>query len=163
VMISFADGDMRSGLMSDDSYVISFGWGDGSKSTQSLAAGNGQVAVGSHVYKNAGKYNVTILMTDDDGGSASGGLVVSVNASASPYDRLIRYLEGLGLPKNVLASLEAKLAGLQALLVKHDYWGLAGKIGAFMNEVRAQRGKKITGQFADEMLRLAILLLASFK
>ena len=162
VSMAFMDGDLRDGLVSDDSFIVEFGWGDGSSSLLGLGVGSGQVVVGSHVYKAAGVYTVSIKMTDDDGGGASGGLVVSVSAPLFSFGGLRGYLEGLGLPKGTVTSLEAKVSGAQAAFDAGNYHGAAGKLGAFMDEVRAQRGKKIPAAGADELLRLAGGLLGSF-
>ncbi len=70
ITVTFMDGDPRSHL-SFDTYVAIFSWGDGLQSSYNLPNGT-QVVTGVHVYSQAGVYTVTITITDDNGGSATG-------------------------------------------------------------------------------------------
>jgi hypothetical protein len=72
VTVTFFDGDLRNvNVMSTDTFVAVFEWGDGTQSSIFLPSGS-QVVVGTHVYTTAGVYTVTITLTDDDGGSTTG-------------------------------------------------------------------------------------------
>jgi len=51
-----------------DTHSAVIGWGDSASSTGSCAAGT---CTASHTYAAAGVYGVTIVLTDDDGGSAA--------------------------------------------------------------------------------------------
>jgi hypothetical protein len=161
VTVAFFDGDAREQLSSLDSFVVVFSWGDGSSSQMSLPAGSSQ-AVGSHRYASAGLYEVGVTVSDDDGGNASGSLQVNVSAPLFSFAGLLEYLRGLGLPKGALNSLEVKLSAALAAFNAGQYQAAVGKLGAFLNEVRAQWGKKIPAGAGNELLRLAAGLLKRF-
>jgi hypothetical protein len=56
------------------SYAVN--WGDGARTTGTTAAA-GALAV-SHTYKQAGAFNITIVVTDKDGGTGTGGYTLTV-------------------------------------------------------------------------------------
>jgi PKD repeat protein len=72
-----------SGTFSDpgtaDSFTLALNWGDGSSSTQTLAAGTRSYSA-SHAYAAAGTYDVMVTVTDRDGGSGSQTATVFVAA-----------------------------------------------------------------------------------
>jgi hypothetical protein len=71
VTVLFFDGDLRSWISSTDTFVATFDWGDSIQSYIALPSGS-QVVTGTHVYTTPGVYTVTITITDDDGGFATG-------------------------------------------------------------------------------------------
>jgi hypothetical protein len=56
-------------------------------------------------------------------------------------------------------SLEAKISNLVAAYDADHLNAAQGILGAFINEVQAQRGRTITGDAADQLLGYAFLLL----
>jgi len=66
-----------------DRHVASIDWGDGT--TEPVAAVGGSVT-GTHVYADNGEYKVTVTVTDDDGGSGSDTLIVTVDNVAPEVD-----------------------------------------------------------------------------
>jgi hypothetical protein len=73
-------------------------------------------------------------------------LAASVRADL-PLDiaHLIGQVKARKLPRGNENSLLAKLTGAQHNLDAGDHAGVCGKLGAFIHEIHAQRGKKITG------------------
>jgi hypothetical protein len=69
-----------------DTHTATVNWGDGSptqNATVSEAMGAGAIG-GTHTYADNGLYTVTVIVTDDDGGSASGTFKVTVN-NVAPF------------------------------------------------------------------------------
>jgi YVTN family beta-propeller protein len=65
---------------------------------------------------------------------------------------LIASVEALDLPHGIENSLLKKLTGAQKKLDAGHLHGACGKLGAFVNQVRAQSGKKIDADDADELI-----------
>jgi hypothetical protein len=65
---------------------------------------------------------------------------------------LIASVEALDLPHGIENSLLKKLTGAQKNLDAGHLHGACGKLGAFVNQVRAQSGKKIDADDADELI-----------
>lgn len=95
-----------SGTFSDpgtaDTYTVTFAWGDGSTSSQSLSAGV-RAFSGSHDYLTAGTYAVTVTVTDRDNGAGTQSASLVVTARNTPPS-------GLSLSTNV-AGLSATVSG----------------------------------------------------
>lgn len=95
-----------SGTFSDpgtaDTYTVTFAWGDGFSSVDSLVAGT-RTFSGSHSYVTSGTYNVTVTVTDRDNGAGtqSASLVVTARNTAP---------SGLSLSSNV-TGLSATVSG----------------------------------------------------
>lgn len=60
-----------------DGHVANISWGDGLSTTMDLPAGEYQVN-GSHTYESAGVYTIILTVTDDDGGSDSKSIEVTM-------------------------------------------------------------------------------------
>ena len=61
----------------DDTHTATIDWGDGAVETGTVEQAAGTV-IGNHVYGDNGTYTVTVALTDDDGGTGSGALLVTV-------------------------------------------------------------------------------------
>lgn len=79
---------------SDETFLVTVDWGDGTSAPATPAtidrlgrAGQTTLASldASHVYEAIGSYNVTVTVTDDDGGEASETFVVDVLPPRSPF------------------------------------------------------------------------------
>jgi Tol biopolymer transport system component/streptogramin lyase len=67
-----------------DIHTCAINWGDGSTSAGSVMETNGSgFCGGSHTYATAGTFTVRVTITDDDGGSASSTINVTVNGSTA--------------------------------------------------------------------------------
>jgi len=66
--VEFFDGDMRSGILSEDTHTATFYWEETAYTDYDLAVGE-CIVTGSYIYSEAGVYTVLIIITDDDGGS----------------------------------------------------------------------------------------------
>ncbi|MBE3137895.1 MAG: PKD domain-containing protein [Thermoplasmata archaeon] len=72
LMVNFFDGlpDPRGMIASLDTYTATFSWGDGSSTEFSLGVNEFNFS-GTHVYTEAGAYQINITIVDDNGGEAS--------------------------------------------------------------------------------------------
>ena len=81
--------------------------------------------------------------------------LVTLLGSPSPapptIDDLVALVQSLGLPQGIRTSLSAKLSNAKASLDAGHTPAACGLLDAFINEVHAQSGKKITMVQADEL------------
>ena len=68
---------------------------------------------------------------------------------------LIANIEDLGLPKGTKNSLISKLNNVLDSLERMNERAAANKLNAFINDVEAQRGKKLTKEEADQLIAIA--------
>jgi hypothetical protein len=85
---------------------------------------------------------------------ASSPLGVAVDAPATPptIADLIDSVEALELPHGIENSLLKKLTGAQRNLDADDLDGACDKLASFLDQVRAQSGKKIDAADADDLI-----------
>ncbi len=70
-------------------------------------------------------------------------------------DGLIALVRGMNLHKGIENSLISKLRGAKAALERGQQHVAINKLNAFINQVKAQRGKKVTEDQADELIAYA--------
>jgi len=82
-----------------------------------------------------------------------GGRRVDLRAPPPPTiaDLVAEVTEG-GLPRGTERSLLAKLKGAQRKLDADHLNGACGSLGAYINEVRAQSGKKLEAAYAEDLI-----------
>jgi probable HAF family extracellular repeat protein len=84
--------------------------------------------------------------------SGGSGAVLLTPASIVLIDDLVGLVESFDLPHGLENSLVKKLQNALAALEAGDTVTACGLLGAFINETRAQSGKKLTVEQADEMI-----------
>jgi len=93
-----------------------------------------------------GDASVTLTATDNHGASNSCVATVTV-VDTTPC--LIALVQSLGLPSGTANSLSVKLQGAAGALDRGNLQAACGNLGAFLNEVNAQTGRKLTAAQAD--------------
>jgi virginiamycin B lyase len=94
------------------------------------------------------------------GASGPEGIAVDASTTAPPppptIADLIAEVSGAGLPHGIERSLLAKLEGAQRKVDADHLNGACGSLGAYVNEVRAQSGKKLEAAYAEDLILEAI-------
>src|SRR6266404_3458135 len=93
-----------------------------------------------------GDTSVTLTVTDNHGLSNNCVATVTV-VDTTPC--LIALVQSLGLPSGTANSLIVKLQAAASALDRGNIQAACGSLGAFLNEVNAQEGKKLTAAQAD--------------
>ena len=140
-----------------DAHMADIHWGDGDI-WSGVLTGTRSIT-GSHVYAWSGDYNIEILVTDDDGGSDIAEFVVTVLAVPDVMVLTLgAELGAMGLPagtmKGLQASLDTAAAALQDANQNNDA-AAVNALEAFINELEAQRDKKIPGGVCDMLIARA--------
>jgi hypothetical protein len=109
-----------------------------------------------------GSYVFSLVVNDGAVDSAPDSVTITATAGsiAAQIQSLIDQVESLGLPKGQENSLEAKLRAALASVQRGNESSARGQLGAFVNEVQAQRGKKIPTADADELIAAAQQIIA---
>ena len=80
---------------------------------------------------------------------------VLVYCPTEETEHIIEDIEEMGLPQGVENSLVSKLENAIDSMERGQYNAAANQLNAFINQVEAQRGKKITEEQADELIAAA--------
>ncbi|MFH1724487.1 MAG: PKD domain-containing protein [Elusimicrobiota bacterium] len=134
-----------SGSSDPDGTIVSYDWDFGDSATASGASVN-------HPYAEAGVYTVTLTVTDDLGTSAADSLIVTVRTPEQGLADLEDVVSDLPeVPAGTTSSLGSKLDNALESLESGDTTAAVNKTRAFINQVNAQRGKKLTEEQADQL------------
>ena len=101
---------------------------------------------------------MTCTASDGAGNIGYGSFTVLVKGAAGQLTDLLAQVAGVG-PGN---SLSAKVQIIQAKVAAGDQASACGALGAFVNEVKAQTGKKISPLQASQLIAVANNIKATF-
>jgi PKD repeat protein len=139
-----------------DGYVTAWVWdfGDGSP----VVTGT----LPSHAYSQPGQYTVTLTITDEEGATALDQAIVVVKTLTTAVEDLMGEVKN-GIAGDIQNSLISKLNSALDSLKKKNDTAAVNKLKAFINEVEAQKGKKIPSDVADHWIALANRIIASIQ
>ena len=111
-------------------------------------------ATPTHSFGSAGTYYVTLIVTDNDGDSDSDTVIITVITPEHATQDLITMIDEMGLPDGIETSLISKLENA-IKSISNDRPSASGQLGAFINEVNAQREVTLTNAEADALIAFA--------
>jgi hypothetical protein len=134
---------------------LTFHWTQVSGPVVTLTGAN--TATPSFTAATAGSYVFSLVVNDGAADSAPDTVTITATAGsiAGQIQSLIDEVDSLGLPKGQENSLVAKLQAALASVQRGNEGSAIGQLGAFINEVKAQRGKKIASADADALIASA--------
>ncbi len=137
--------------------IVDFDWDFGDGETA-----NGSIV--SNVYVNGGEFTVTLTVTDGDGNTSTDTAAVTIITVSEAIQELLSLVESLDLQTGIATSLVIKLQiALGALEAPNanQRQDAAKEIQSFINYVEALRGQELTDDQADQLIELALRILAS--
>jgi PKD repeat protein len=136
-----------SGSSDPDGSIVSYDWefGDSNSDTG---------VTPTYSYSTAGTYTVTLTITDDDGATDSDTATITVITLIQATQNLITEVESLELADGIENSFVSKLENTINSL-SYERPSAIGQLGAFQNEVSAQRGVNLTDEEADMLIAYA--------
>ena len=136
----------------EDGEIVSYDWDLGDGET-------GDAAGIEYTYESAGEYTVTLTVTDDGDETGEDTLTVTVLLPGDAVAGLISDIEELGLHKGIANSLTSKLKAAAKAYQKGKDKTAVNVLNAFINEVEAQQGKKISDEDADFLIDTALWII----
>jgi len=138
-----------------DGSIASYAWnfGDGSS-----GSGISQI----HSFGASGTFTVTLTVTDNEGAKGTDTTTVTVKSPSQATQDVITQITSMNLPKEIESSLTSKLDNVVKSLDKGNVNAAKNQLEATINEITAQKGKKIPGDQATTiiaMLQKSILYL----
>jgi hypothetical protein len=125
-----------------DTHTSTLDWGDQTPvDTYSFAAGVQTDVTDEHAYAAAGSYSITYSVADDDGGTSSLAVKITVETPAQALSIIDAYIGGMaslnGGEKN---GLSAKLDAAMASAARGDANATCNQLDAFLNDLAALTG-----------------------
>jgi len=102
---------------------------------------------------------VTCTATDESGNSNSDSFTVTLVVSTTTFDGIVNKIQSMGLHHGIENSLVSKINSASSAFEDGNNNAAINKLGAFINHVNAQDGKKITAQQADLLRDCAQVLI----
>jgi len=130
-----------------DTHVIAWDFGDDTPESDTLTS--------THAYAEAGVYTVTLEVTDDDGGIGSAFFTITVESPEEAAEEIIEDVEELDLPGESEESFVRKLEVAQNAIENGLTDVAINQLNAFIRQVEAMRGKKLTDEEADALISAA--------
>ena len=118
-----------------------------------------QFCVAQHVYGAAGVYMLKLTVTDDRGATASDTAIVKVLTPAQASSDLKSDVIALPLQSGIKQSLTSKLDAAIAHLNAGQTNAALNVLQAFINHVKAQKGKHIPAAVADFLIAEAVRIM----
>jgi len=136
--VSFTGGFTDPGVL--DTHTITLDWGDKTPAdTYDDAAGLHPDTTDDHAYAAPGTYTITYSVADDDGGTSSLSVKVTVESPAQALSVIDSYVGSMaslnGGEKN---GLSAKLEAAMASAARGDTNATCNQLDAFMNDLAAE-------------------------
>jgi hypothetical protein len=137
---------------------LTFSWTQTSGPAVTLTGAN--TATPSYTPTVAGTYVFSLVVNDGAANSTPASVTITVVAAPPPpvaqqIQSLIAQVQSLGLKKGTENSLLAKLNAALASVNRGNTESARGQLGAFINEVSAQSGKKIPAEHAAALIAAA--------
>jgi len=160
VICNFWDPDSRS--FTEDTHIATFDWGDGSSSVTDVASGDSEV-IGSHIYNNVGVFTVTFTVTDDDDGVGSDVFYVEVYGVEDEYviEDLLYDIKEMDIPSGIKQSMTSKVENAIESFDNNQIKTAINQLNALINQIEAQRGKKLSNETADKLIESTELVINS--
>jgi len=133
-----------------DTHTIVWDFGDGSTINTSLNA--------THQFESSGVYNITLTVTDDDGGTGVFSISIKVQTIADAIQGMIDQIEDLDLSSGIEKSFTTKLDQVLKVLSDNNPNNDKAAVNilrAFVNHAIAQSGKSIPGNVALGLIKSA--------
>jgi hypothetical protein len=134
-----------------DTHTILWDFGDCQTESNTLTP--------SHAYTAPGKYTVTLIVTDDDGGVGTAAMEVDVKGPQEAILVVETMVKELGLNQGLENSYISQLENSIKSFDKSSEKAGVNQLGAFINHVEAQSGKKIKKDDAQYLIVAAIKII----
>jgi PKD repeat protein len=147
---------------SDDTHTASWNWGDSTISTGTIVESGGSGYVNdTHTFTTAGTYTVTLTVNNSDGTARTSTQTITILTPAQGIQQLINLKESMNLNQGLSNSLDVKLnAALNSVNSGHNSTA-KNQLNAFIHEVNAQTGKKITQDQSNQLVGAASNIITS--
>jgi hypothetical protein len=130
-----------------DTHTIEWDFGDGNGTDDTLTP--------THVYTQSGIYTLTLTVTDDDGGVGDTSVEIVVESPEEATEDVLENMVDMELQNGMNESLSSKLENVIELINDCQDLAAVNVLEAFINQVEAQRGKKLTEEEADALIAAA--------
>lgn len=141
-----------SGSSDPDGEIVSFEWdfGDGSTDCGSDVF---------HIYATADTYTVTLTVTDDYGAQVTDKALITVQTPEQAINGIITEIGEIELSNGIAKSFISKLENAVSSVERENIEAIIGKLNAFIYQVEALIGKKLTSEEGQILIDAANTLI----